>query len=151
MVENFPVEIFQKVFCDAGTVWLGIVIRPSPPSSWTSVRPSLNFLHHSRTLPSIIKFSPYTLLILQWISAALRPYACRKRITLRNTHLAGAPIIAAMLTCPYLGYDWRIVADNGRGCGGGAAQSRDAQIWLPRISYFLRSTIGGWKKNSPRS
>ena len=31
----------------------------------------------------------------------------------------------------------------------GAAQSRDAQIWLPRISYFLRSTIGGWKKKQP--
>jgi len=63
--------------------------------------------------------------------------------------LAGASIVAAMFTCPYLGYDWRIGADNGRGCGGGAAQSRDVQIWLPRISYFLRSTIGGWKKKQP--
>ena len=41
-----------------------------------------------------IKFSPYTLLILRWISAALRPSACRKRITLRNSHLAGASIVA---------------------------------------------------------
>jgi hypothetical protein len=24
MVENFPVEIFQKVFCDVGTVWSGM-------------------------------------------------------------------------------------------------------------------------------
>ena len=151
MVENFPVELFQKVCCDVGTVWSGIVMRPCPPSSWMSVRPSLNFLHHSCTLPSLIKFSSYTLLILRWISAAVRPSACRKRIILRNSHLAGALIVAAMFTCPYLGYDWRIGADNGRGCGGGAAQSCDAQIWLPRISYFLRSTIGGWKKkNSPR-
>ena len=151
MVENFPVELFQKVFCDVGTVWSGIVMRPCPPLSWTSVRPSLNFLHHSRTLPSLIKFSPYTLLILRRISAALRPSFCRKRITLRNSHLAGASIVAAMFTCPYLGYDWRIGGDKGRGCCGGTAQSRDAQIWLPRISYFFRSTIGGCKKkNSPR-
>ena len=38
------------------------------------------------------------------ISAALRP-PCRKRVTLRNSHLAGASIVAAMFTCPYLGYD----------------------------------------------
>ena len=26
MVENFPVELFQKVFCDVGTVWSSLSI-----------------------------------------------------------------------------------------------------------------------------
>ena len=110
--------------------------------------PVRNFLSTLRNTQQKTADCSYT----RWISAALRPSACRKRITLRNSHLAGALIVAAIFTCPYLGNDWRIGADNGRGCSGGAAQSRDAQIWLPRISYFLRSTIGGWKKkkNSPR-
>ena len=54
---------------------------------------------------TITQFSPYTLLILRWISAALRPSACKKRITLRNSHLAGASIVTAIFMCPYLGYD----------------------------------------------
>ena len=29
MVEIFPVELFQKVFCDVGTVWSGIVMDQS--------------------------------------------------------------------------------------------------------------------------
>ena len=53
--------------------------RPWPPSSCASVRPSLNFLHHSRTVLSLITLSPYTRHNRRWISAALCPSAWRKR------------------------------------------------------------------------
>lgn len=32
----------------------------------------------------------FVIVVLCWISEALRPSACRKRITLLNSHLAGA-------------------------------------------------------------
>jgi hypothetical protein len=45
--------------------------RPWPPSSCTSVRPSLNFLHHILTQLSLITLSPYTQHNWRWISAGL--------------------------------------------------------------------------------
>jgi hypothetical protein len=62
-------------------------------------RASRNFLHHSLKHLSLIKFGPYTALILRWISAALWTSAWKKWITVRISHLLGVTITAHMLTC----------------------------------------------------
>jgi hypothetical protein len=55
------------------------------PSSCMSVLPSQNFLHHSLTYVSLIKFGPHAALIWRWISAVLWPSACKKG-SLRESH-----------------------------------------------------------------
>jgi hypothetical protein len=70
--------------------------RSRPPSSSTSVRPFLNFLHHSTTQLSLITLTPYTRHNRRWISAALCLSAWRKRITARTLQLAGAAMIVSM-------------------------------------------------------
>ena len=50
-----------------------LTLVPWPPASWTSVRHASKFLHHCRTLLSLMKVSRYTLPIRRWISAALHP------------------------------------------------------------------------------
>jgi len=64
--------------------------RPWPPSLCTSVLPSRNFLHHSLTHLPLIKFGPYTALILRRISAALWPSDCKKTDHCANLVLAGS-------------------------------------------------------------
>jgi len=70
--------------------------RPWPPSSCTSVRPSLNFLHHSLTQLSLITLSPYTWHNRRWVSATFCPSAWRKWITAHTSQLAGAAMIVSM-------------------------------------------------------
>ena len=73
-----------------------IECRSWPPLSSTSVRPSLNFLHHSLTQLSLITLLLYTQHNQRWILAVLCPYVWRKWITARTLQLAGAAMIVSM-------------------------------------------------------
>lgn len=66
--------------------------------------------------------------------------SCRKRIILCNSHLAGAPIVTAMINLAILGLDWRIATKNGRGWGGWTVQPHNAKIYLTAVSYFCIGT-----------
>ena len=59
-------------------------------SSWISVRPAVNSLHHLRTFLTSMHDSPYTSVNWRWISIGLTPFAFKNRITARTSHLAGA-------------------------------------------------------------
>ena len=56
--------------------------RPLRGSSCTLSRPSLGFLTHSLTIPSLMAFSTYASHIWQWISAGFTFLAFKKRITI---------------------------------------------------------------------
>jgi len=63
---------------------------PLLSSSWISVRPAVNSLHHLRTFLTSMHDSPYTSVNWRWISIGLTPFAFKNRITARTSHLAGA-------------------------------------------------------------
>ena len=63
---------------------------PLLSSTWISVRPAGNSLHHLRTFLTSMHDSPYTSVNWRWISIGLTPFAFKNRITARTSHLAGA-------------------------------------------------------------
>jgi len=63
---------------------------PLLSSSWISVRPAVNSLHHLQTFLTSMHDSPYTSVNWQWISIGLMPFAFKNRITARTSHLVGA-------------------------------------------------------------
>jgi len=63
---------------------------PLLSSSWISVRPAVNSLHHLWTFLTSMHDSPYTSVNWWWISIGLTPFAFKNRITARTSHLVGA-------------------------------------------------------------
>ena len=72
------------------TVSLEIDGLPLLSSSWISMRPAVNSLHHLRTFLTSMHDSPYTSVNWRWISIGLTPFAFKTRITARTSHLVGA-------------------------------------------------------------
>lgn len=71
-------------------------------SSYTWVKRSLSFCHHSRMTLSLIMFSPNIQHIPWWIPSSLLPFPCRKQITLLTSHFLGELIEASMYNCMYV-------------------------------------------------
>lgn len=122
-------------------------LYPWLPSSWTSTHSSLNFLHYSHTIPSLIRFS--TWVILWWISAALSLSPCKNCIKLHNSHLAGESIIVAMFKCLQTNSKGRHTPGSGWGRGSRSAQSYSAQNCLQHTTSYFTAWLEV-KKNSPR-
>lgn len=100
--------------------------------------------YHFRTLTtlnskeySVIKFTLYSLLILLWISATLRPFNCKKWIC--NTHLAEASITLAMSLWLYCGYDLGLGVDNDWDCIGGTTHHATRRSDTRFFRIFLKT------------
>ena len=63
---------------------------PAFSSSWISVRPAVNSLHHLRMFLTSMNDSPYTSVNWLWIWIGLTPFAFKNRITAQTSLLAGA-------------------------------------------------------------
>jgi len=69
---------------------------PLLSSSWISVRPAVNSLHHLRTFLTSMHDSPYTSVNGRWISIGITPFAFKNWITARTSHLAGAASVSSI-------------------------------------------------------
>jgi len=124
--------------------------HPWPPSTCTSVCLSLNFLHHSLTLLSLVTLSPYTWHNRQWILAALCLSLWRKRIIAHTSQLAGAAMIVFMfyqsllLHCAAKIYEGTHTARTEVTCYYWACA---LTLWQ---SIYFYQPIGGWFLNSLR-
>ena len=124
--------------------------RPWPPSSCTSMRPSLNILYHSVTQLSLITLPPYTRHNRRWISAALCPSAWRKRITACTSQLAGGAMSVSMFR------QWLLVhyAAKMYECRRSAITNVTCYYWACALALWQRVSfdqpIRGWFWNCPR-
>ena len=97
-------------------------------------------------LLSLMKASPYTLLIRRWISAALHPSAWRNLITARTSYLAGDPTVLGMFTCSLRAQNWPVRSEVNDGHTRGIEQHLCAKRHLIFTVVLISRPMGPWKQ-----